>query len=148
MLAAAYDQVVLRIAAIAVFAASVVLAAPASSAETAQYFFRTPSKNIYCAWLSGPQTLRCDILSGVKPLPPKPASCDFDWGAGYEVKRTGRARILCVSDSVVTNSAKVLRYGQTWSRGGFTCISRVTGLRCRNSAGHGFFLSRQRSFRF
>jgi hypothetical protein len=108
MLAAAYDQVVLRIVAIAVFATSVVLAAPASSAETAQYFFRTPSKNIYCAWLSGPQTLRCDILSGVRPLPPKPASCDFDWGAGYEVKRTGRARILCVSDSVVTNSAKVL----------------------------------------
>jgi uncharacterized protein DUF6636 len=148
MLAGAYAQVVLRIVAIAVFAASVVAVAPARAEPAAQSFFRTPSKNIYCAWLSGPQTLRCDILSGVKPLPPKPASCDFDWGAGYEVKRTGRARILCVSDSVVTSSAKVLRYGQSWSRGGFTCISRVTGLRCRNRSGHGFFLSRQRSYRF
>jgi uncharacterized protein DUF6636 len=147
MLARPYDQVVVRSAAIAVFAASVVLAVPAR-AEPAQYFFRTPSKNIYCAWLSSPGVLRCDILSGVRPLPPKPASCDFDWGAGFELKRTSRARILCVSDSVVTNSAKVLRYGQTWSRSGFTCISRVTGLRCRNSGGHGFFLSRQHSYRF
>jgi hypothetical protein len=148
MLAAAYDRIVLRIAAIAVFAASVVAVGPASAKPAAQEFFRTPSKNIYCAWLSGPRTIRCDILSGVRPLPPKPPSCDFDWGAGFDLKRTGRARILCVSDSVVTNSAKVLRYGQTWSRGGFTCRSRVTGLRCRNSAGHGFFLSRQRSYRF
>jgi hypothetical protein len=148
MLAAAYDQIVFRIAAIAVFAASVVAVGPASAEPAAQEFFRTPSKNIYCAWLSGPKTLRCDILSGVRPLPPKPPSCDFDWGAGFDLRRTGRARILCVSDSVVTNSAKVLRYGQTWSRGGLTCKSRVTGLRCRNVSGHGFFLSRQRSSRF
>jgi hypothetical protein len=148
MLAVAYDQIVLRIAAIAVVAASVVAVGPARAEPAAQYFFRTPSKNIYCAWLSGPQTLRCDILSGVRPLPPKPPSCDFDWGAGFQMKRTGRARILCVSDSVVTSSAKVLRYGQTWSRGGFTCTSRVTGLRCRNLERHGFFLSRRRSYRF
>ena len=148
MLSGAYDQIVLRIAAIAVFAAWVVAVGTASAEPAAQDFFRTPSKNIYCAWLSGPSTLRCDILSGVRPLPPKPPSCDFDWGAGFDLRRTGRARILCVSDSVVTSSAKVLRYGRTWSRGGFTCRSRVTGLRCRNSAGHGFFLSRERSFRF
>jgi hypothetical protein len=143
---------VLRLAAIVVFAASLVIGAPASAAAPTAYFFRTPSKNIYCAWTSAtnevPAVLRCDILSGVRPLPPKPRSCDFDWGAGFDLKRLGRARILCVSDSVVTSSARVLRYAQTWSRGGFTCISRSIGLRCRNLSGHGFFLSRQRSFRF
>jgi uncharacterized protein DUF6636 len=143
---------VLRLAAIAVFAASLVIAVPASAAAPTAYFFRTPSKNIYCAWTSAtneaPAVLRCDILSGVRPLPPKPRSCDFDWGIGLNLKRTGRAQILCVSDGVATPSARVLRYGQTWSRGGFTCISRSIGLRCRNVSGHGFFLSRQRSFRF
>jgi hypothetical protein len=138
---------VVRLAAIAVFAASLVIAVPAS-ADAASAFFRTPSKNIYCAWISTSAVLRCDILSGVRPLPPRPPSCDFDWGAGFDLRRTGRARILCVSDSVVTSSARVLRYGQTWQRGGFTCISRTIGLRCRNLRGHGFFLSRQRSFRF
>jgi hypothetical protein len=147
MLAGPYDQVVVRFPAIAVVAVLVVIAAPAR-AEPASYFFRTPSKNIYCAWLSASPVLRCDILSGVRPLPPKPPSCDFDWGAGFDLRRTGRARILCVSDSVVTSAAKVLRYGQTWRRGGFTCISRTVGLRCRNSSSHGFFLSRQRSYRF
>jgi hypothetical protein len=138
---------VLRLATIAVFAALVAAAVP-DRADSASYFFRTPSKNIYCAWISAPANLRCDILSGVRPLPPKPPSCDFDWGAGFGLTLRGRARILCVSDSVVTSSARVLRYGQTWRRAGFTCISRTSGLRCRNLAGRGFFLSRQRSFRF
>jgi hypothetical protein len=31
---------------------------------------------------------------------------------------------------------------------GFSCTSRRTGLRCRNRSGHGFSLSRTRSFRF
>jgi hypothetical protein len=147
MLTTAYHRVVVRFAALAVLAASIVLAAPAA-ATGATVFFRTPSKNIYCAWISAPASLRCDILSGVRPLPPKPRSCDFDWGAGFDLRRTGRARILCVSDSVVTSSARVLTYGWTWRRGGFTCVSRRTGLRCHNASGRGFFLSRQRSFRF
>ena len=46
--------------------------------------FRMPSRNIECAELTGARaTLRCDIRSGLKPLPPKPASCEFDWGAGF-----------------------------------------------------------------
>ena len=136
-----------RLAAIAVLVASVAVV-PAAGAGAATTFFRTPSKNIYCAWISAPAVLRCDILSGVRPLPRRPASCDFDWGAGYDLRRTGPARILCVSDSVVTSSARVLTYGWTWRRGGFICVSRRTGVRCRNATGRGFFLSRERSFRF
>jgi hypothetical protein len=43
---------------------------------------------------------------------------------------------------------RVLRYGTTWRRDGFTCRSRIVGLRCRNASVHGFFLSRQRSYAF
>ena len=112
--------------------------------------FRTPSRNVYCAETGNGRaaTLRCDIRSGVRPLPAKPASCDFDWGGGFAIARTGRARITCVSDSVYVASARVLRYGTTWRRDGFACLSRRTGLRCRNASGHGFFLSRQRSYAF
>ena len=36
----------------------------------------------------------------------------------------------------------VLAYGQTWTRGPFTCQSRQTGLTCRRSDSRGFSLSR------
>ena len=42
----------------------------------------------------------------------------------------------------------VLRYGSRWTHAEVTCRSRTSGLTCRNRAGHGFFLSRQRSYRF
>jgi uncharacterized protein DUF6636 len=132
-----------------VLAALCVSAVAAGTASAGIVSFRMPSKNVYCAEITGTRaSLRCDILSGVKPLPPKPASCKFDWGAGFTLGRRGRARISCVSDSVYDASARVLRYGTTWRRDGFTCVSRVVGLRCRNAGGHGFFLSRQRSYRF
>ena len=78
-----------------------------------------PSRNIECAEFTGSRaTLRCDIRSGVKPLPPKPASCEFDWGAGYIMGRRGRAHVSCVSDSVHDPSARILRYGTIWRRDG------------------------------
>ena len=120
------------------------LAVPAAGAAP-NPFFRTPSKNIYCAYFG---SLRCDIKSGLKPKPAKPHGCDFDWGQTYVLARVGRARIGCVSDSVFDPSAAALAYGKTWRRGSIACISRRSGLRCTNRSGHGFFMSRQRSQRF
>jgi hypothetical protein len=144
MLATDYDPPVR-----AVVVGLCILLASAGTAAAGIVSFRMPSKNIECAELTGARaTLRCDIRSGVKPLPPKPASCEFDWGAGYVMGRRGWAHVSCVSDSVHDASARVLRYGTTWRRDGFFCVSRTTGLRCRNVAGHGFFLSRRHSFAF
>lgn len=61
---------------------------------------------------------------------------------------TGRVDVTCHGDTAIVPTSKVLRYGQRWSRGGFTCLSRKAGLRCRNKSGHGFFLSRQHSYSF
>jgi hypothetical protein len=128
---------------------ALVLAAPAQ-AFVAQ--FRTPSSNIGCVFSLEPGRvgpyLRCDILSGVKPKPPRPKGCDQDWTFGFEMRWSGSARVVCAGDTAVNNRAKVLRYGEKWSRGGFTCTSRKAGLRCRNRSAHGFFLSRMRSHRF
>lgn len=114
--------------------------------------FRTPSANIGCVYSSEPGTpgpyLRCDILSGLKPAPKRPPGCTLDWRYGLELSPTGRARTVCAGDTAVDRHARVLRYGASWSRGGFSCTSRTAGLRCRNRSGHGFFLSRARSYRF
>jgi hypothetical protein len=144
MLATGYDRPVRT--AVTVLCASLVAAGTAGAGIVS---FRMPSRNIECAEFTGARaTLRCDIRSGLKPLPPKPASCEFDWGAGYIMDRRGRVHVSCVSDTVHSPSARVLRYGTTWRRDGFVCVSRRTGLRCRNASGHGFFLSRAHSYAF
>ena len=134
----------LRHASAAAAVIALAVAAPAAAA-TSSSFFRTPSGNIYCAYFG---SLRCDIRSGILPKPPKPARCDFDGGQTYELPRTGAARVGCVSDSVFTPTARILRYGTRWTRGEITCLSRTSGLRCTNGSRHGFFLSRAHSYRF
>ena len=128
------------------------LCGPSVAAGSTLISFRTPSGNIGCVYASGlgsAPSLRCDIRSGLKPKPARPRGCvDLDWGDSYELGRTGRATVTCHGDTAILPNARVLRYGTTWSRNGFTCSSRAAGLRCRNSIGHGFFLSRARSYRF
>jgi hypothetical protein len=110
--------------------------------------FRTPSGNIRCAYEHysfAPIRLRCDILSGLKPLPPKPKGCTLDWGFGYTLRQRGAAHVLCAGDTASSPTAPVLRYGTTRQFGVFRCTSTRAGLRCVNSTGNGFFLSRGRS---
>ncbi|MDP8911577.1 MAG: hypothetical protein M3M94_05875 [Actinomycetota bacterium] len=51
---------------------------------------------------------------------------------------------VCAGDTVLGARLPVLRYGRTWSRGGFTCRSRRAGVRCTNRSGRGFLLARER----
>ncbi len=81
----------------AVIGAALALAPSASAVYEA---FRTPSGNIGCIYakFSGePAYLRCDILSKLKPLPPRPASCpDYvEWGYGFWMGKTGSAKVVC-----------------------------------------------------
>ena len=120
-----------------------------SSASTKLYVaFKTPSGNIGCAYakLVGENDLRCEIRSGMKPLPAKPKGCgDGDWGQAAIMKAKGKATRICITDTVLDPRNKVLGYGKTWKRAGFTCVSKTTGLTCRNQSGHGWFLSRAKS---
>ena len=101
--------------------------------------FRMPSGNIACDVYGN--FLRCDILSGLRPEPR--AACKLDW-TGLTVTVTGRAWPTCAGDTVFDPRAPVLRYDRSWRRGGFSCRSRRTGLRCTNRRGRGFFLARER----
>jgi Family of unknown function (DUF6636) len=137
--------------AIVAFAAAALAPGAASGASGADTF-RMPSGNVFCAYEHysfAPVELRCEIRSGVEPLPPRPQACgDAVWGAGYSMRPTSYATVLCISDTVYDPKAKVLRYGTTWHGGGFTCTSNAKGLRCTNRKRDGFFLSRQRSYTF
>jgi hypothetical protein len=129
-----------RLALVALALCAVLVAvAPASGASSISWF-KTPSKNIYCAWFheaGSKQELRCDVGQLSHPAP-KPSGCQFDWGRSFGMNATGRASALCVSDSVHDKRAKTLGYGS------FTCTSKTSGLRCSNRSGHGFSLNRDR----
>lgn len=37
-----------------------------------------------------------------------------------------------------------LGFGESWAEGGFSCVSRNSGLTCTNTSGHGWTLPRYR----
>jgi hypothetical protein len=113
---------------------TITTATPALTSRT----FQMPSKNIGCT--EGEGVLVCDILSGLQPEPKK--KCELDW-TGMEMERLGPAQPRCAGDTAYDQSAPVLEYGTTWSRGGFTCASMTNGLQCRNRENYGFLLSRE-----
>jgi hypothetical protein len=133
--------------------AALAVAAPAAATTS---LFETPSKNIVCGYYSGygPATLECGVASGLHPPAPKPASSCHDIDAITNRVRlgvSGKTYGFCSGDAGVlamAGRANVLAYGKTWQKGAFRCTSETTGLTCKNTAGHGFFLSRQswRSF--
>jgi hypothetical protein len=133
-----------RLFVLAVVAAlcAVVVAASAQGSRDGFVPFRMPSGNIACAYITGfgPVTLRCDILSGLRPEPRR--RCELDW-TGLSMGR-GSATPTCAGDTVYDRKAPVLRYGSVWRRGPFTCVALLIGLSCTNRTGHGFFLSKER----
>ena len=116
---------------VAALVATAALAVPAVA--MADRHFQTPSHKIMCGEFpsGGPGAfLRCDLLF-------------LNDRAAY-LRRTGRGRLDHVTDAVGVPGAAELPYGTTRRFGPFTCNSRTTGLTCRNPAGHGFSVSRQR----
>ena len=120
------------------------LASTASAGRLGGTTFQMPSRNIGCLYqrpyAGRAASLRCDILSGLRPQPRR--ACAFDW-VGISMPGTRRASATCGSDTVYSRRAPVLRYGWRWQRGPFTCRSRRTGLSCSSRAGHGFMLARR-----
>ena len=112
--------------------------------------FQTPSGNIFCAYIhfDDVRELRCDISRTTNDPPPKPRSCEHDWGFSFGLTPRGKGRRLCVSDTPMDPKFKKLPYGTTWKRGPFTCRSRTTHLRCTNPRKHGFQISRSKQTLF
>ena len=114
--------------------AAVAASSAAASPQKGYFTFRTPDRKIECgAFIAGKYSeslLRCDIRTGLKPK------------VTLELRPKGRALIGCVSDAIAPIK-QVLRYGQTFRKGPFTCKLARTGLTCKNKSKHGFFLSKK-----
>jgi hypothetical protein len=125
-----------------VLAAAVATFAFAASASAASVtFFQTPSGNIGCAMSHG--FVRCDTIEHSWTVPPKPATCEFDWAGSIGLGGEGPAKFLCVSDAAFDPNSEVVGYGERISKHRFRCASKTKGLRCVNrKSGHGFFVSR------
>lgn len=109
---------------------------PAAPAELVM--FRSPTANIGCSLST--QGARCDIARKSWQPPPKPESCQGDWGVGVRVGPTG-AELVCAGDTVL-GEGDALTYGQSLERGDFRCTSSRNGMRCENGDGQGFTIAR------
>ena len=108
--------------------------------------FHTPSGNIHCMGIEGADGtfVDCEILqrNDARPIRPRPADCDLEWGDRFTVASTGPAGLGCHGDTVQDPSGAVLPYGQAFRFGPIACSATEQGLTCENASGHGFFLSR------
>lgn len=132
----------------------VLAAAPASLARSTVVLpgFRSPSGNIQCLYNPGsPPFLWCSIgkASYAKKLTAYCAQprIGVDW-AGFTLGKRSKGSVECSGGTLYDPTTQhpryvTLPYGMTWRRGVFTCTSRTTGVTCRNSAGHGLFVSRE-----
>jgi hypothetical protein len=107
----------------------------------------TPSRNILCGAETGAvicQIVRQDVSRGVKP-------CDGVYSFVGVVKSHGAARLRfgCYSGVPMNlENAKTVIDGESSTYRGVTCKVAMAGLRCTNRSSHGFFLSRNRIYRF
>jgi hypothetical protein len=140
-----YDRCVRRLPILLLLLALAVAASASSGSARGTKFvaFKTPSGNIGCIYSSGPDYLRCDIRSGLRPKPPQPQSCGEDYGDSVSMNRAGRARLVCHGDTALDPGARSVAYGTSIVVGPFRCTSRTTGLTCQNPSRHGWFLSRE-----
>jgi hypothetical protein len=116
---------------------------------------RSPSGNITCFVIPAgraPATLLCnlaqaDYAARLQARCMEPNGSGVDWH-GFTLTAKGRGTSNC-SGGILYNPATqrpsyvTLAYGKSWRQRTFTCWSRVTGVTCRNRAGHGLFVSRQ-----
>jgi hypothetical protein len=120
--------------------ASLVVAAPAAGARYT--FFENPRHTVGC--VISTSGARCDVRDREWEPPPKPDSCELDWGNGLEVDRRGVANFVCAGDTVLGAGKRVLGYRRSIERGRFSCTVYRSGVRCVNQrTKHGFKVARR-----
>jgi hypothetical protein len=115
---------------------------------------RSPTGNIRCVFLpvtnGEASRLLCSIAQSSygaalqRGCVAGPAGVDWH---GFELAGARKGAIVCSGGILYDPAAgrpsfATLAYGRTWQHGPFTCASRLTGMTCVGSGGHGLFLSR------
>lgn len=131
-----------------VLAIAVILLAAAPPAFADVFLFKMPSENVVCSvgLEADMSDIQCEIneRSG-PPAAPAPANCASTWGHVFLMRNTGPVEMICsdFNRGLAASVSDVADYGLTSDFGGISCTSSRSGLECRNSSGHGFFLSRK-----
>jgi hypothetical protein len=138
---------------VAVVIAAVAMSSSASGSSGVRDVpgFRSPSGNIHCYY-----DPKAYAPNGTKPL----LTCGLrhadyamrlqrrclagDWH-GFGLRANTKPTLFCTGNPnfSIRPVYTTLAYGKSWTRGRFTCTSRITGVTCRNAGGHGLFFSRQ-----
>ena len=118
-------------------------AATKTTTVSSTVMFSSPSKNVACYMANDPVYTRCDIAQHNWASPPRPASCDLDYGNGLFLDDKNAAGISCAGDTVL-GQTRILGYGEALRLGSQVCTSSPAGMRCTNLAnGHGFVLAKE-----
>ena len=102
--------------------------------------FVTEDGNVEC--LMRAKFVRCDITKHFWESPPKPKSCEFDYGSSLGLNKRGKAKWLCVSDAIGAN--KVATVGEKIEVGPYRCSVRKKGVVCKYGNSGGFKLTKTR----
>lgn len=112
----------------------------ALAGEASAKKFVTEDGNVSCIMRS--KFVRCDITKHRWKSPPKPKSCDLDWGSSVGLNAKGRPKFLCVSDAI--GATKVAEAGTTVEVGPYRCRVRKHGkVFCLYGNSGGFKLGRK-----
>jgi hypothetical protein len=107
------------------------------------FAFQTPLRDVVCEVDERERFLQCQLSAG--EIKPRPATCLQYRLVGYSLRQFGRAEIMCGRTKLIPPRT-ILR--SSVGRTGFACVLRAAGVRCRNRSGHGFFVSKRRSYKF
>lgn len=126
--------------------AACMAASIALPAQADVFMFETPSGNIQCS--VGIERdfsdVSCEIVqTNAAPPRPRPATCAAAWGFRYSMGDRGPVKMECAPYPRDFDISEKAPYGVTGEWGGVACHSSTSGLRCWNSDGHGFMLSRR-----
>lgn len=128
-------------------------AAPSSLAGSASVLpgFRSPSGNITCLYLPFAGGFMYCTIAKANYTKKLIAYCaqpkiGVDW-AGFTLGKKTPGSVECAGGAMYDSSTQhprlvTLAYGKTWKHSVFMCFSKVNGMTCKNSAGHGLFISR------
>lgn len=131
---------IIKVLVIAVAAATALSAAFAAQASAKR--FVTDDGNIACIMRS--KFVRCDVSKHKWTAPPKPKSCEFDYGSSlYLSTEEGKAGFACVSDA--TGATVEYPPGTRFQTGMNVCRLRKNGkVKCKNKTdGYGFAVGKK-----
>ncbi|MDZ7912605.1 MAG: DUF6636 domain-containing protein [Rhodococcus sp. (in: high G+C Gram-positive bacteria)] len=121
-----------------------------------QYFFTSPSGNIFCGFNSGnaPGTkVGCQVRYSVPGNTGRVCGNVANNTYGVQMDDGGRVEQICTNQGIflpsdLTRDVPVLEYGQTIGVTGTLCRSTEAGVACYDGGGTGFMISRDVNIAF